>query len=225
MSKYGLRGLLVLCLSMMVSSSYGVVIGDFEGGDISPWYAAGWNAGDSATSVEEYATLGDYSMKGVIADGGWVEIAEVGLLDVDPALQTILGTYGQVTIDVTPIATDAAIDWCQMGLLINRSGDSGWNSFGWQDLVIGQTQSITFDLTADEMTAILAVDPETWLNLGFIGNSPNTTLSDPDPITGEQTVLVDGEITYYIDNVQIVPEPATMTMVGLGALALIRKRK
>ncbi len=219
MSKIGFKVVLLMCLGLMVSAGYGnVVIGDFEGGDISPWYGAAWNAGDSATSVEEYATLGDYSMKGVIANGGWVEIAEVGLFDIDTALQSTLGTYGQVIIDVTPIATEETAEWCQLGLLINSGVE--WNSYGWQDLVLGQTQTVTFDLTADGMANVLAVEEGSWLNVGFIGNSAGTVYDD---ISGTVKVF-DGEITYYIDNVQIVPEPATMVMLSLGGLALIRKR-
>jgi hypothetical protein len=30
---------------------------------------------------------------------------------------------------------------------------------------------------------------------------------------------------YYIDNVQLIPEPATIALLGLGALALLRRKR
>jgi hypothetical protein len=38
-------------------------------------------------------------------------------------------------------------------------------------------------------------------------------------------IQADGDSAWLIDNASIVPEPATMSLLGLGALALIRRRR
>jgi hypothetical protein len=48
---------------------------------------------------------------------------------------------------------------------------------------------------------------DTWVNLIFAYNSNGSGGS------------------YYIDNVRLVPEPATICLLGLGALSLIRRKK
>ena len=218
MSKIGFKGFLVMCLGLMVSASYGnIVIGDFENGSMDGW----WNSGSSAVPVEEYSTLGTGSLKAVRDNGGWGGLAEIAVFGT-PA-QAALGTVGQVTLDVTSfynVNVDEGLGYCELAILVNCN--ELWNVYDYKSITSGTTESITFQLPADAMAAILAA-PD-YANIGILSNSSGDVLSDPDPITGEQTLLLEGETTHYIDNVQVVPEPATMVMLSLGGLALIRKR-
>lgn len=216
----------VLVLAM-ASSSYGVVVGDFEGGNWDGWWDAGWGA--VTAPAEENATLGTWSMKSDVT--GWTEMIERNVSG-DPVLLAGLSTVGTVTLDVTAswntVGTDGVTEygWTpSVGLLINADGY--WNAPVWADgqLINGQTVSVTLQLDAAAMAAVLAGASGWGSNLGIMASTAGDEYSEPDPITGETTLLYDGGAIMHIDNVQIVPEPATLSMLGLGALALIRRKR
>lgn len=215
----------VLVLALASVSFGDILMGDFEGGSTDGWWA-GWPT--SMTPIEEYATLGTGSMKVVMADGGWVEMIEIGGLLGTP-MQTALGTIGQITLDATSFWNEAeGYSWgCQLAIIVNCTGL--WNGFAYQDVIVnGATQSFTFQLPEDVMATIAAITSETenpYVNIGILSNTAGNVWSEPDPITGETTLLFQGGATHYLDNIQIVPEPATLSMLGLGALALLRKKR
>jgi hypothetical protein len=206
---------LVLLLSIaltvvLVPTSYGLVIGNFEGS------LDNWQKKDAVISQDTIgATVGTGSMK-IAGPGSWHIDA---MLDLKPSLLGVLGSTTQISADVTAFVADMPnVGWMNMEMIYNGQNDNqtgannniGWQSLGAKDINIwdGQTHTLVWDVPAALKTKLGGVDSNIWwMELMIITNNG-----------GQNTQC-------YVDNIKMIPEPATMGLLGMGGLALLRRRK
>ncbi len=202
--------LLAICLTfVLVSVSYGdLVLDSWENptnaddplnfGSWGASYVAGQTAG---------VTDGSCSI-GIVVPIGWQQINLISMPNVN-----ILATGNKIAVDVTALASDWQGD-SGFNFGIHFNSGAGWqqqyDTGVWWSALSGQdiTETIYFDYTAYKAAAIAGG----WWQVGFEINSYSND--------GLQTNAI-----VYLDNFRLIPEPATMILMGLGGLALARRKR
>jgi len=248
------KKLLVLCLMLgLVSYTYAVNVGEvaddvqissWEGdGNLDAWEYLPWNSNSIVTwSTTTGVTDGSYSLAvdanrpGTQTGNNWWYMPILNYKFIGADARAAYFGNDTFSVDVATLMAEWIVNtnagWVfgtDIGLIMNagdNSGHSMWTTISqiqWNPAAADYSSTLSWNYQAQKNLIIcwdtlVNDDSEGWVEFVLLARTP--TFENPPDGVGDNG-------NYYFDNAWLtgVPEPTTIALLGLGSLALLRRKR